>query len=214
MNNKICYIVGAGVLANHNFEMPERGLLIAADGGYKELKEAKVEADLIIGDFDSLKVIPENIPVYKYSKNKDETDMKLALDKGISMGYNTFIIYGGLGGRTDHTYANMQLLIYLKEKGYKGYMIKGEEAITCIKNESIILKSQPGRQLSIFSASPLSRGVTLKGLMYPLDNDVLLYTDPKGVSNEFSHETAEVSVNEGVLFVIWESKDPLESVLI
>ena len=213
MKGKICYIVGAGDLKGQSFKMPHKGLLIAADGGYKELQKKKIEVDLVIGDFDSLKTIPEDIPVYRYPINKDETDMKLALDKGISMGYDTFIIYGGLGGRTDHTFSNMQLLIYLKENGYNGFLIRGEEAITCLKNESFLLKSQPGKRLSVFSINSISKGVTLKGFLYPLNDSRLYYTEPKGISNEFKEETGIVSVKEGMLFVIWESRDPLESIL-
>ena len=52
----ICYIVGAGDLHEAKFEFTNRGLLIAADGGYKVLKHAKIAPDFVVGDFDSLKI--------------------------------------------------------------------------------------------------------------------------------------------------------------
>ena len=52
--DKICYIVGAGEDCGLDFRPKTGDLVIAADGGYERLLKAKIQADLVIGDFDSL----------------------------------------------------------------------------------------------------------------------------------------------------------------
>ena len=56
---------------------------------------------------------------------------------------------------------------------------------------------------SVFSLSEISRGVTLKGLMYTLEKGELRNDFPLGVSNEFIiDEEASVSVEDGTLLII------------
>ena len=126
-NMNICYIVGAGDLHEAKFEFTNRGLLIAADGGYKVLKHAKIAPDFVVGDFDSLKIFPKEVPTEVYSKDKDETDMMIAVNKGFDLGHNIFVIYGGLGGRFEHSMANIQLLTYIAKKEGRGYLIQGDK---------------------------------------------------------------------------------------
>ena len=56
--------------------------------------------------------------------------------------------------------------------------------------------------LSVFSLSEVSRGVTLKGLMYTLEKGELRNDFPLGVSNEFIiDEEAEITVEDGTLLI-------------
>ena len=74
-----------------------------------------LDIDLIVGDFDSLCNIPANVNIYKLPKEKDETDLFVAIEEGMKKGYTEFHIYGALGGRIEHSIANIQILIwYLK----------------------------------------------------------------------------------------------------
>ena len=54
----VCWIVGAGSFDGF-LGKPEQGdLLIAADGGYQYLKQLGIEPQVLMGDFDSLREIP------------------------------------------------------------------------------------------------------------------------------------------------------------
>ena len=64
--------------------------------------------DLAVGDFDSLGHVPKIEKTICHPVDKDDTDTALALAEGMKRGYRNFIIYGGLGGRLDHTVANLQ----------------------------------------------------------------------------------------------------------
>lgn len=212
--NSVCYIVGAGVLNEKSFEFIDKGLLIAADGGYNALKDLGIIPDYLIGDFDSLKNIPEDIPTETYSKEKDETDMMLAINKGFDLGFNTFVIYGGLGGRLEHSIANIQLLTYISKNNARGYLIQGESIITVITNGGHRIKAQKNGYISVFSLTPESKGVKIKGLKYILNHTILSNDYPIGISNEFVGEDAFIGVEEGSLMIIWNSQDPEKSLFI
>ncbi|MBQ9544479.1 MAG: thiamine diphosphokinase, partial [Clostridia bacterium] len=71
----ICYIVSAGDASPDCLpEKKEGDLLVAADAGYKALRDAGIEPDLFVGDGDSLGYIPglENVTVLP--AEKDDTD--------------------------------------------------------------------------------------------------------------------------------------------
>ena len=56
--------------------------------------------------------------------------------------------------------------------------------------------------LSVFAADSEVKGVTLRGLKYPLYDAVLTNTYPIGVSNEFVNDTAIVTAEQGTLLVV------------
>ena len=119
----ICYIIGAGECAPMDFDPGETDLLIAADGGYRAVCDAGMRPDLIVGDFDSLGGVPTDAPVIRCPVEKDDTDTMIAIKEGLARGYQRFQIYGGLGGRLDHTIANLHALAYLADHGARGRLV-------------------------------------------------------------------------------------------
>ena len=85
--------------------------VLCADGGWQLARQAGVRPDLVIGDFDSSDQ-PGEGPVERYPVEKDDTDTMLCLKKGLSMGFDDFLVVGGFGGRIDHTVGNLQALRY------------------------------------------------------------------------------------------------------
>ncbi len=53
--NGICYIIGAGLIDDMTLEPAEHDYVIAADAGYLHLSNLAVAADLVVGDFDSMR---------------------------------------------------------------------------------------------------------------------------------------------------------------
>lgn len=200
----ICYLVGAGDF-NENIELYEDDLLIAVDGGFDALMKAGYVPDVLVGDLDSVKIqIPESVKVIKYNKEKDETDMFLAYRIGARCEYTDFVILGGTGGRLDHTYANLSILLYAKDRGHNITMIDEKSMIICIKNESVRLTGNHGAYLSVFAIGGNASGVSIKGAKYEVENVDLSPAFPLGVSNEFTNTEALISVEEGALLIIAE----------
>lgn len=200
----ICYLVGAGDF-HESIALNQDDLLIAVDGGYDSLKNAGYTPDVLIGDLDSVKTeIAQGVRVLKYPAEKDETDMFLAYSVGVKCEYTDFVILGGTGGRLDHTYANISLLLYAKERGHNVTMIDDKAMSICIKNETVRLSGKPGAYLSVFAISGAAEGVCIKNTKYEIDNATLTPEFPLGVSNEFTDKEAEISVKNGALIIIAE----------
>jgi len=201
--HKTCCIFCAGDYGGIDFGDLTDCLIIAADAGYSELKKRGIRPDLVVGDFDSLGSPPEGVEILRHPVMKDETDSHLAVDEGLRRGCSRFKIYGALGGRLDHTLANIQLLTRLARRGALGYIFGDGVALTAIKECSLRFEAGYEGILSIFSAGERAEGVTLKGLRYPLNEAVLTNDITLGVSNEFTGEEALVSVKKGVLLISW-----------
>ncbi len=202
--NKICYIFGAG-----NCEgavITDDSLVISADGGYEYLKKANIEPDIVMGDFDSLGYIPEGDSVTVFPAVKDKTDMAIAVEKGLSEGADTFVIYGGMGGRFDHTLANIQLLTFIAQKGKKAFLLGEGTVITAVCNGEICFDKKNDGYISVFSHSEKSSGVYISGLKYELDNAEINNTVALGVSNEFTGKNAKIRVENGTLIIVWKQK--------
>ena len=118
-----CIIIGAGNFVNELITKEKDDLLICADAGYRYIKDKNIEVDLLVGDFDSIKELPENIDIYRLPKEKDETDLYVAILEGIKKGYKEFDIYGSLGGRIEHSIANIQILVNLAKQNIKATLI-------------------------------------------------------------------------------------------
>lgn len=195
----ICYIFASGEYGTEWPELQPGDLCIAADGGYARLAARGLEPDLVVGDFDSLGYVPPHPHLVCHPAVKDDTDTALALSEGWSRGYRTFHIYGGLGGRLDHTLANVQLLCGLSEQGGRGVLIGPGMTVTAVHNGTLELEGEAGKILSVFCWGQPAQGVTLEGLKYPLQEAVMTAQMPLGVSNEFLGGPARITVRQGTL---------------
>ncbi len=199
----VCCIVGAGDCPIFDFKKNAGDLIIAADGGYDHLVKCNIVPDIVIGDFDSLGYIPDDTKVIRLPVEKDITDMLAAINIGIEKGYRIFYIYGGCGGRIDHTMSNLQLAASIAEKGMEIFIKEGNSVITAVHNNKVVIDEKSKGCISIISHSDVSTGVTFKGLKYPLTNAKLTNTFPLGVSNVLVGDKAEISVENGTLIIFY-----------
>lgn len=206
---KICYIISAGDCAGINITKNNEDYVIAADGGYKYAKKAGIIPNMVVGDFDSLGYVPNEENVIVHSPMKDDTDTMLAVKEGMKRGYRHFEIYGALGGRIDHTIANIQTLIYIKKRNGNARIIGDNNIFTVISDEKIVLPKRDNGMFSVFSMSDTSKNVSIKNAKYNVEN-VQLHNDfPLGVSNEFDGMPVEISVTDGTLLIIYDCKKEL-----
>ena len=201
---KKCVIIGAGDFACPK-SIREGDLIIAADGGYDHAVNAKISAHLFIGDMDSLTTtLPENLEKKTFPERKDYTDMQLSYMEGKERGYTNFEIYGGTGGRSDHTFANIALLLKMADDGCSCKMISEKEIYTVIKNGSLTVNGEAGNYISVFAIGGVAKGVSIKGLDYEVEDATLTPDFPLGVSNKFIGKESKISVSNGSLLVIYQ----------
>lgn len=204
-----CIIVGAGDLTIGELTVSNEDFVIAVDGGLSYCGILNVEPDLIVGDFDSVSEsekeaiikLKEEIPdrIIQLSPMKDDTDMLFALKYGLEAGFTEFRIYAGTGGRFDHTFANIQCLLYLKNHSATGYLVDGTGMILVLQNEAVHFNKNLEGYLSLFSLGKEAKGVCIEGMKYPLKDYTMSNDFPIGISNEFIGEESMISVADGDL---------------
>jgi len=186
-------------------------LVVCADGGAVHAKKMGVKPDILVGDFDSIQddVLKwfENTEaeILHYPVEKDMTDSEIAINIAVERGCTYIRILGGFGTRLDHSLANVYLLKKLLDKGIKASIINESNEITLIKDE-IKLQKREGYNVSLIPITEKVKGVTTKGLYYPLHEATIEMGSTWGVSNEFVDETAEVTIKSGMLLVILSGK--------
>lgn len=204
MSRPSCFIIGAGPFFGLPVAPEPGDLILAADGGYQHCLAAGLRPDILLGDFDSLESLPQEIPILTFPVEKDDTDTMLAIKYGLEQGYRTFHLYGSTGGRMDHTLANLQGLGYLAQAGATGYLYDEHYVFTALRNGALTLPAREEGIFSLFCLGPEAQGVSIRGAQYPLDGVPLSPFFPLGVSNHFQGSPVEIQVEEGCLLVGWE----------
>lgn len=204
-----CIIVGAGDFYGLVSPLTEGDLVIAADGGIEHLGRLGIKPHIWVGDNDSTgKDFFDSANEEKADEiitlpcEKDDTDVFFAVKLGMERGFKTFFIYGGMGGRFDHTMGNVKILEFLAENGCRGFLYDKASMVTVIRNSAISFPKEATGYVSVFSMADESRGVTIRGLKYELTDAVLTGSASIGVSNEFTGSDSYISVRDGKLLVV------------
>lgn len=174
-------------------------LVIAADGGFALAQRAGLPVHLLLGDLDSLpSPPPPDVPILRVSREKDATDLELALDHAVSLGAQKIRVVGAFGARLDHTLANANLL----EKYAVPIVILHENSRAYLVINHVELVAQPGDLVSLLPLTAEARGITTYGLRYVLQEGVLFRASTRGVSNEVVATPCGVWVREGKLLLV------------
>lgn len=203
---KKCIIIGAGDFFEHYISPSSDDFVIAADGGLLHAQNHNIHVDLLLGDMDSLNGKTKFPNMLLLPVEKDDTDTLAAIRYGIKKGFTEFHIYGGTGGRLDHTLANIQCLTFLAKQGMRGFLYAKNQIITAIANTSIRFSDASIGTVSVFATDGNAVGVSETGLKYSLNNAVVSTDFPIGVSNSFVGENAEISVKDGTLTIVYPNE--------
>lgn len=189
----------------------DNDIVICADGGAEYVLRCGIIPDILVGDLDSLKdetykrLENTKCKVLRYPKEKDFTDTQLAVDYAVEAGASEITMLGSIGDRLDHSLANIFLLINLIKKNIKACIINEKNIINIISS-TIKLRGNIGDLLSLIPIGGDAFGVYTDGLKYKLSGANIVSGDPIGISNVFSKEEVEISIESGLLLVI-SSKD-------
>jgi thiamine pyrophosphokinase len=188
-------------------------LLIAADGGALPLLRAGIVPHVAIGDMDSIddaglaELETHGITPQRFPREKDETDLELALLYAAAAGATAIDILGALGGRWDHTLANVALLALSELRERRARLLADRQTLFLVR-DAAMLEGQAGDTVSLLPLAGDAYGVTTKGLRYPLDNATLRYERARGVSNVLLAPPGYVSLRAGLLLVVQHAGIP------
>ena len=195
--------------AFHAFHQPG-DLIFAVDGGLHYVLRLGYLPDLLLGDLDSVEKTDldaaekQGVEMLRYPVQKDETDFELALNEAVRRSARRVRIFGGLGGRLDHTLVNLSICTAQRFEALEiSFHDGGQEVFFRRKQQRIAGKA--GDLLSLIPWGTPVTGVTTTNLAYPLDHETLFAEGSRGISNILLSDSASVTYESGRLLCIHQS---------
>lgn len=179
-------------------------LVVCADSGYDHCAALALHPHLLVGDFDSVRgVLPEGLPRLALPSEKDHTDTTHAVEEALRRGARRILLAGMLGGRMDHTLANLQSLAFLTKQGRFACLTDGRTDVYAVRGPGQIeLPRRERYYFSLLSLTERCEGVWIRGAKYPLSDYTLLFDNPRAISNEFLSGPAAISLTSGIMAVL------------
>ncbi|MBU6335015.1 MAG: thiamine diphosphokinase [Chloroflexi bacterium] len=187
-------------------------LVVAADGGARAFIGRERGPDVIIGDGDSLapaelaQLAANGARIVPHPRDKDETDLELALAWALAHGAEECDIVGALGGRWDHSLANVLVCAGKRFAACRMRLHAPGETLYIV-HTSVVLDESRGATVSLIPLTAVVTGVTTRGLRYELSAATLRHDQGRGLSNVLLVPPAMVTLESGVLLVCLHHDD-------
>ncbi|TFE02718.1 thiamine diphosphokinase [Jeotgalibacillus salarius] len=204
-------LVGGGPINEQWFKsLPKKGCWIGVDKGTVFLLNHHIEVEHAFGDFDSVTsneketIIQKVGSIHEEPADKDMTDMELALEWALKQNQPVRMI-GVTGGRQDHFFGNVQLLLSDNVLNYEHTVMieDGNNQITChVPGSFKVEKNEVLPYISFIPFTKRVKGLSLSGVKYPLENKDITYGMTLTLSNEILDNFASISFDEGILMMI------------
>ncbi len=191
--------------------LPEADFVIAADSGLHLAKGLGLEVDLIVGDLDSARpdivdrATAAGAAVERHPAAKDATDLELALAAAAGRGATRIVVAGGGSGRLDHL---LGLAMLLASDRWSAIEIEWHTADAVIHRITgrCSLATRPGDLISLVPvAGPAA--VSITGTRWELNDELLPHGSTRGISNEATGDTVEISVADGIVLAAHNRRD-------
>ena len=207
-------IFANGIVRDYGLIFPclqSRDFIMAADGGLKHIHRLKLKPALVIGDLDSISASDLDIAefqkteIVQFDKDKNETDLELAIRAAMERGYREILVVAGLGGRLDQTMANILLMLHPDFCKCSFTFDDGVEEVF-LARKLVEIQGNPGDLVSLVPLQGDCVGVRTENLKYPLHDETLIQYKTRGISNEMTAMRATVSISKGVALCIHTRK--------
>ena len=199
---------GEAVQAALTLPFDEPHLIIAADGGLRQLTNLHLTPNIVIGDMDSAdpaqlaEAERNGADILRFSPHKNETDLELAVLEAVKRGGDVIRIIGALGDRFDQSVSNVHLLALPELRGCDAALVSGKQTLSLSFPGETVIKGKAGDTVSLIPVAGDASGVVTTELEYPLQHETLRFGAARGVSNVMVTEHAKFSCETGVLLVV------------
>jgi len=181
--------------------------IICADGGTQHALALGLRPHLVIGDMDSLtqeaweQLEEEQIPIDLHPRDKNETDLELALNAALGRQPSSILIVAALGRRLDQTLGNISLLSDARLAALDIRLDDGvEEVFLC--RAQVEIAGDKGDILSLIPWNSPAHDIRTNGLKWPLNDETLYPEKTRGISNEMLGGHATVRLASGLLLIV------------
>ncbi|WP_203362268.1 thiamine diphosphokinase [Bacillus sp. REN10] len=194
----------------------EDTIFVGVDRGTMYLLERGITPKVAIGDFDSVteaewQKIESGVGsdhIHRFPAEKDETDLELAILWAIKQQPETIIILGATGGRLDHFFGTISLLMNKEiiSSATKIEIMDKQNVVSLYGPGTYTVFEDPGKKyFSFFAITSQVTHFTLKGFKYPLSDHTVKPGSTLYVSNELGQESGTFSFSSGILMMIRSS---------
>ena len=193
----------------------KKDVIISVDAAITKLEKINVSPHIMVGDFDTLsdeerlkKYEKLNVEIVKHDPIKDFSDSELAVDRAVKDDIKNIAVFGALGKRFDHAFANILILQKYKKIGVDITIYDKYNKIY-VKSNHFILEREKllGKYISFFSLEGQNFMEKLEGVKYPIKNRIIdnIATPSLYISNEIKGDKLEAKLSGDLLVV--ESRD-------
>ena len=181
--------------------------ILCADGGTRHALALGLTPKLVIGDMDSIqkdhwqKLEKTGVAIELFPRDKNETDLELAITRAIELKPTEIIVIAALGGRLDQTLANIALLSDVQLATFDVRLDDGVEEIFFCRSQ-VQIHGRSGDVVSLIPWGNPVHGIQTQNLKWSLNNETLYPEKTRGISNEMLSDVATVEINSGLLLVI------------
>lgn len=172
-------------------------IVCAIDGAYNHFESRNIFPDLITGDFDSIRKIPNSVEVVN-TPDQNFTDFDKALLILKERGYYHIDVYGGSGKEHDHFLGNISTALQWKKTlSISFYDDFGKYFFI---EETLKLVNVKNRNISLIPF-PIAEGINTQGLLYPIIEGTLTFGKRIGTRNKAEKQEVLISFKSGELLV-------------
>lgn len=201
-------IVAGGLLSSaliiqhklKTFKHNDYDYIIAVDSGYNNCMRLGIKPNLIVGDFDSIKLTEHHeCEVKKLKPNKDHTDLKHAIEKAIKKKAKSIVFLCVTGRRMDHFLNNIDIINYAYQKNIKCVLIDEFNVVTPLMGKKSF------KNLSRYvSVLPITKKVLCSAthMKYPMEKYTIKQGNIVSISNEATSSRYTVDIEEGFALII------------
>jgi len=203
-------IIAGGVSDDVDFLRHQTGradYVICCDSGANHALAAGIAPDVVIGDFDSINVQAANhfsargVAYVQHPRDKDATDLELAMGHALDKSPTEIVVLCAFGGRFDHFLGNIHALVPAAMTNYKAYLLSNTTRIEVFTQQVQITRGDY-IYISLIPLTTDVEGIHTSHLKYPLTGETLCIGTTRGLSNEFTADTATIRIDKGILCAI------------
>jgi len=180
--------------------------VICADGGTRHALLLGIKPNLVIGDMDSTKkadlkkLRDEGVSIELFPRDKNETDLELAIDRAIELEPESIAIVAALGGRIDQTLGNIALVSNPRFANFDIQLNDGVEEIFFCRDQARV-HGGGGDIVSLIPWGEPVPHIQTQGLKWALNDETLHPERTRGISNEILSDVASIKIGSGLLLI-------------
>ncbi len=216
-NNWLQYVVAGGRKSDDKW-VPYMGVqrkVFCADKGVEYCISNDLLPYLLFGDQDSTQkkyyddVAARGTIVKTFPSLKDDTDLQLVLNE-IPENATSIVATGIWGGRYDHLFSNVYSLLTCQDRLECPILLADEQELMILLQDTkeVKLNFLYSKKVEAISILPLSASATVSidGVYWPLDKEVVSQTKPYAISNQLADVEACDEKNNKIQCICHQGK--------